>query len=240
MINLYETKSVKKFLPKKNNPSYKNTSLDLNSRILVVGASGSGKTNWLGNYLMLADGTFNHIHILYKETEPIYDAIREQMKGKGVSFYTNPNDLPSLTNMRNDSEGEQNPDDNVLLIIDDWVNEANSSLYKKTFSDIFIRGRKFVTTIFISQQYFTVPKLMRSQCTYIILIKISSNKDLKLILSDYTLSIEPAELLKYFEKATEKKFDFFKLDIHSADANRKYSHNWKGFFQVENKKEPEK
>ena len=229
MINLYETKAVKKFLPKKNNPSFKATQMDLNSRILVVGASGSGKTVWLANYLLQAKKTFNMIHIVYKESEPIYDMLREQFKKK-VMFYTNPGELPTLKQMRLDEDGKEDEEDNVLLVIDDWVDQA----YKyKNMSDIFIRGRKYVTTIFISQSYYKVPKLWRSQLTYIILIRLSSDKDLKLVLSDYSLGLEPDVLLRLFKQATKEQFDFFKLDIDSSDINRKYSHNWDNYFQLE-------
>jgi hypothetical protein len=230
MINLYETKAVKKFLPKKNNPSFKATQLELNSRILVVGASGAGKTNWLGNYLMKCHGTFSMIHIVYKESEPIYDAIREQSKDN-VKFYTNPGELPSLKDMRKDSKGQEEPEDNVLLIIDDWVDQAHKF---KNMDDVFLRGRRYVTTIFISQSYFKVPKFWRSQLTYIILIRLSGDKDLKLVLSDYSLGLEPAQLLALFKQATKEKFHFFKLDVNSSDNNRKYSHNWDDFFQLEN------
>jgi A32 protein len=230
MINLYETKAVKKFLPKKNNPSFKATQMELNSRILVVGASGSGKTNWLGNYLVKAKDTFNMIHIVYKESEAIYDMLREQFKKK-VVFYNNPGELPTLKEMRKDKDGKEDEEDNVLLIIDDWVDQAHKYA---NMNDIFLRGRRYVTTIFISQSYFKVPKFWRSQLTYIILIRLSGDKDLKLVLSDYSLGLEAAELLALFKQATKEKFHFFKLDVNSSDNNRKYSNNWADFFQLEN------
>ena len=229
MINLYETKSVKKFLPKKNNPSFEQTRINLNSRILVVGASGSGKTNWLANYLMNAKDTFQMIHICYKESEAIYDAMREQLRDQ-VKFYTSPADLPTLRDMRTDDDGALKDTDNVLLVIDDWVDTAHKF---PNMSDIFIRGRKFLTTIFITQSYYKVPKLWRSQLTYLIIIKVSSNKDLKLVLSDYSLGLDAETLLQLFKKATKEQFHFFKIDIMSADANQKYSHNFTDFYQVE-------
>jgi len=229
MINLYETKSVRKFTVKTNNPSFANTQMALNSRILVVGASGSGKTNWLGNYLLQAENTFNLIHIVYKETEPIYDMLREQLKEK-VKFYKSPGELPPLEDMGIDADGKKDEKDNVLLIIDDWVDQAHKFA---NMNDVFLRGRKFVTTIFISQSYYKVPKFWRNQLTYIILIRLSGDRDLKLVLSDYSLGIKADELLKLFKKATKVKFDFLKLDVDSSNMNKKYSHNWKGFYEIE-------
>jgi hypothetical protein len=140
---------------KKKNPSFDKTQIDLNSRILIVGASGSGKTNALANYIVNSPKTFAKIHIVYKDSEPIYDLMREKLK-KSVEFYTSPADLPSLNDLRKDHEDE----DNILLVIDDWVDQAAKF---PNMSDIFIRGRKFLTTIFITQSYYKVPKLWRSQ-----------------------------------------------------------------------------
>jgi len=228
-MNIYETKAVQKYIVKKDNPSFKNTAIELNSRILIVGASGSGKTNTLAQYLMNSNNTFNTIHVCYKDTEPIYQAMGDQLKDK-IKFYTNPADIPPLKDIRKDNKGKQNETDNILLIIDDWVNEAHKF---PNLGDIFIRGRKFITTIFITQSYFKVPKTWRSQLTYIILLKLSSDKDLRLVLSDYSLGLDINELQQMYKKSTAEKFHFFKLDINASDANKKYSHNFLDFYKVE-------
>ena len=61
MLNFYHTKQVKKYLPKTENPSFENTKIALNSRILIIGSSGAGKTNALLNYIMESPNTFSHI-----------------------------------------------------------------------------------------------------------------------------------------------------------------------------------
>ena len=224
-MNIYETKGIKKYLTKTKNPTFDRTQIELNSRILIVGASGSGKTNALANYLVESPNTFAKIHIVYKDSQPIYDLMKEQLK-KSVEFYTSPANLPSLSDLRKDQEKE----DNVLVVIDDWVDQAHKF---PNMSDIFLRGRKFVTIIFISQSYYQVPKFWRSQLTYLILLKLSSDKDLKLVLSDFSLGLEANQLVKLHSEATSKKFSFFKLDINSSDVNKKYSKNFKDFFKIE-------
>lgn len=225
MTNIYESKAIQKFLTKKTNPSFDKTQIELNSRILIVGASGSGKTNCLANYLVNSPKTYAKIHIVYKDSEPIYDLMKEKLKGS-VVFYTSPADLPKLNDIRKDHEKE----DNILLVIDDWIDSAH--LFPN-ISDIFIRGRKFLTTIFISQSYYKVPKLWRGQIGYLLLLKLSSNKDLKLVLSDYSLGLELDELVRLYNEATKVKFSFFKLDIDSSDVNKKYSKNFTEFYKVE-------
>ena len=235
MVNLYETPAVKKYLPEKNNPSFPHTQIELNSRILVVGASGSGKTNWLCNYLQRCPDTYSHIHICYKEQEPLYQTLKEKLK-KSITFYTSPKDIPRLEDIRKDKDGKEDPTDNILLCVDDWVDQAHRF---PNMDDIFLRGRKFVTTLFITQSYYKVPKFWRSQLTYIILIKVSGDKDLKLILSDYSLGLDKNQLFELYNKATKKKFNFFKLDINQSDPNKKYSHNWTDFYHVKDESEDE-
>jgi KaiC/GvpD/RAD55 family RecA-like ATPase len=47
MINFYENPKVKKFMEEIKNPSFENTQMTMRSRFLVVGSSGTGKTNFL-------------------------------------------------------------------------------------------------------------------------------------------------------------------------------------------------
>ena len=44
MVNFYQLKEVQKLNPSYYEPSYKNTQIKYNSRIGVIGASGSGKS----------------------------------------------------------------------------------------------------------------------------------------------------------------------------------------------------
>lgn len=227
MINFYETKGVKKYLTKKDNPSFVNTQMDIDSRILVIGASGQGKTNWLNNYIYLSPNTFSHIHIVFKEFEPLYEYLRDSLKGK-ITFYDDLNKLPDLKEIRKNRD----KDDEQLVVIDDWIAEIHK--YPKIV-DFAIRCRKCnITFIFIAQSYFKIPKPIRSQMTYLILLKVSSGKDLRLIMGDFALGLELDELQDIYKDATKIKMkDFMKIDVNSGEANKKFSKNWKDFYEVE-------
>ena len=232
MINLYETKGVKKFTSKNVNKSWDKTRMNLNSRSLVCSPSGGGKTNLLANYLLRCENTYHKIYICYKESEPIYDWIREQLKDK-VEFFTNPSQLPTLEDMRKDKNGKKIDDEsNILLVIDDWVDQIDKY---PSMQDIVIRSRRYLTLIFISQSYFKIPILYRKNCTYLLLLKLNGVKDAKLVLADHVImDIEPEKLLAIYKESVKEKFNFFKIDVNSGDPNKKYSHNFDGFFKLEN------
>ena len=58
-------------------------------------------------------------------------------------------------------------------------------------------------------------------------------KDLNLILSNYSLGIEVEKIMKLYKDATKDKFNFLKIDIENRDDNKKFSHNFIGFYQIE-------
>ncbi len=119
MENIYESKEMRKYIVKKSNPSLPTTNMELNSRTLVVGASGSGKTVWLANYIKSCPDTFHHIYICYKDMEPIYEMLKDKLKGS-VTFYDNPSQIPPLNKLAEKFDKK----DNILLVIDDWLDAA--------------------------------------------------------------------------------------------------------------------
>ena len=233
MQNYYEKKAVKKYTTQSNNPSFNQTQIALNSRVLLSGSSGSGKSNLLINWIARASDppTFHKIIVCYKESEPLYKMLGEKL-GSQIEFYTSPSQLPRLEDIRVDSDKKPlEPSDNIFVVIDDWVDQASKF---PILSDYFLRGRKYCTLCFITQSYYKVPKFFRSQLTYILLLKMSGKKDTRLVLSDNLLGVDIDTLFSMYEKAVKEPFNFFKIDVNCSDENKKYSHNFDGFFKLKN------
>ena len=121
----------------------------------------------------------------------------------------------------------------VLLVFDDQVAEKNQS----KIEEYYIRGRKIgggITMCYLSQSFFAIPTLIRRQFNYVIILKFSGKRDLNLILSNYALGIEVDQIMKMYKDATKDKFNFLKIDIENRDDNKKFSHNFTGFYRVDN------
>jgi hypothetical protein len=65
---------------------------------------------------------------------------------------------------------------------------------------------------------------------YLDLKKTFSGKDLKLILSDYSLGITPEELVEIHGEATKEPLSFLKIDINTPNKDKKFSQGFTDFF----------
>jgi hypothetical protein len=123
-----------------------------------------------------------------------------------------------------------NPDEQKLVIFDDCVSMKNQS----TIVDYFIYGRKKnITSFYLSQSYYGIPKAIRAQCSYLLIVKVSQKRDLNLILSDSGGLIEKDELRRLYDDATKEKFNFLKINLNTSDMNRKFSKNFTEFYLLE-------
>lgn len=224
-MNFYEHKEVKKIMgTKKKNPSFENTNINLNSRILIIGASGTGKTNTLVNFVAKSPNTFGLIIIVNKGIEePLYDYLKSKLKGS-IMFHT----LETLPSLEEYKELIYDQDLEVLIVFDDLVNDLKKDTKIKNY---FIAGRKLnLTMVFISQDYHKVDKVIRGQLNYLLLHRVSSTKDIKLILSDYALGVDKNNLIAMYEDATKQPLNYLKIDIQQGDINKKFSKNLKDFY----------
>ena len=226
MINFYEHKDVKKLVPKYKNPHFNQTQMNIPGRVGCIAPSGTGKTQWLLNYIHKNQDTFGHIIVVYKASEPLYEFLRDKIGSKNITFYTKLTDLPSPTDLNMGNK-------QILLVFDDQVAEKNQS----KIEEYYIRGRKIgggITMCYLSQSFFAIPTLIRRQFNYVIILKLSGKRDLNLILSNYALGIEVDKIMKLYKDATKDKFNFLKIDIENRDDDKKFSHNFTGFYKIGN------
>ena len=222
VMNFYERKDVKSLLPQYHNPNEAWSGIRFPSRIGVIGSSSSGKTNWLISYLARANDTFGFIHIVCKMKEPLYEFLEKKIGAKYIKFYTNLSELPTPNDI-------PHKDKQQLIIFDDQVNEKNQQL----ISEYFVRGRKVglgLSLIYISQDFHKIPTIIRRQFNFLILLKLSSNRDLNTVLRDFSYDKGVRDMYK---EATRERFNFFKIDIGNPNDNKRFSHNWTDYFEVE-------
>ena len=58
IIYFYEHKDVKKLVPKYKNPHFNQTQMNIPARVRCIAPSGTGKTQWLLNYIHKNQDTF--------------------------------------------------------------------------------------------------------------------------------------------------------------------------------------
>jgi hypothetical protein len=155
--------------------------------------------------------------------EPIYQYLEEKIPS-GLIIKEGLDEVPNLQKDRNGViKGFEKSDEQSLVIFDDLVLETS----QERIEQMFIRGRKIaggISIMYLTQSYFKVPKTIRINCTYIILKKLSSTRDLNLILSDYNLGVSKETLLEIYKYCTRIKEDFLLLDLDAVPEDR-FRHN---------------
>lgn len=219
MINFYEQ------LPKNMKTKKlfnKETGMNIPFRMLIVGSSGSGKTNTLLNIIRLHSGIYHKIVLCTKQTdEPLYKYLISKA-GDQVEI------VESLQALQPPEFYASPYKDQVLIIFDDMCME-NEKLQDR-ISEFWIRGRKlFLSCVYLSQSFAKTPITIRRNCNYMIIKKLANNRDIVYILKDYSLGdIDKKDLLKLYQEATKDYLDFLFIDI-DAPNDKKFR---KGFNNI--------
>ena len=216
--NLYE-KIPKELLDEAENPNFNLHHLKLPFRMCIVAPSGSGKTNFLCNLSGLfsrGKGTFQTITIITRnKDEPLYKWITS--KSDQIVIKEGLTNTPALD--------KYDKDFNHLLVWDDLVLSKDLSMVE----NYYIRARKLnVSVIFISQSFFRIPKIIRNNCSYMVLLKLSGQREVNVILSEFGLGVTKEELIDIYKYATSEKFSPLLIDME-AESNQRFR---KGLLEV--------
>lgn len=191
--------------PKLHNPGYgKKHFIEIPFRMLIVGPSGSGKTNALLNLLKATTDTWDHITLCLKDAnEPLYRMLIDKL---GDDITVHEGSVPDLADISKLPKERQQ-----LFVFDDLVGDkvANQSIltYYK------MARKKNISCCYLSQSYYGVPKFIRSNLSHLLIVKVSSKKDLRLILSEYPLPMSIKDLNHIYDECTREFTDVMLLDL---------------------------
>lgn len=209
--NFYE-KIPKHFLDKVDNPNFHLHKLKIPMRMCIVAPSGSGKTNFLVNLIEIFSrgekGTFQSITIITRnKDEPLYRWL--QTLSDAIVVKEGLSNTPPLDKF--DKEY------NHLVVWDDLVLSKDLT----SVEQYYIRARKLnVSVIFLSQSFFRIPKIIRNNCNYMVLLKLSGNREVNVILSEFGLGVTKEELIKIYEYATAEKLQPLLIDLEAPPSER--------------------
>ncbi len=206
IINYY--KYTKK--EKTHNPHYRDHLIKVPFRMLCVAASGGGKTLFFCELLHRMSDTFEEVIVCTKcRDEPLYNLVSDRCKGQ-VTFYEN--EVPDLDEFKKEKKQR-------LICFDDLILSRN---LQARIGEYYIRSRKFnISCIYLSQSYYAIPKIIRQQANYIVLKKIGSIKDLKMIIREFSLDMSLDDLVALYEHVVGAGvLQFLMIDLE--DSKYKY------------------
>ena len=156
-------------------------------RILIIGGSGSGKTNALLN-LINNQPDIDKIYLYAKDPyEKKYQYLINKRGKVGLNHFNDPKAFMEYYNMQDDYKNieDYNPikKREILIIFDDMIADMiNNNKLNPIVTELFIRGRKLnISIVFITQSYFKVPKDVRLNSTHFFIMKIPNKRELQQI-----------------------------------------------------------
>ena len=222
IINFYELDAVKKYAKNYNNPTYNELSQPLkhpNLRMVICGASGSGKSNILLNILNCLENTFEKILIFTQDKEEqLYQFLEESLPMDELEIFEG---IENLIKYDFDNLQEKQH----LIIFDDMCIESEKK--QQNICELFIRGRKMAkgygcSLIYLTQSYFQTPPIIRKQMTSLILRKINGKRDAREILKECSVNATTQQLLNMYEACCNPNdiTAFLFIDLSASDELR--------------------
>ena len=141
---------------------------DHSYRILIIGGSGSGKTDTLLN-LINEQKDIDKIYLYTKDlSESKYEYLIKNRKNAGIKHLNDSKAFIECSNRIDDiyeNINNYNPNKRrkMLIVFDDMIADImTNKRFKSLIKDLFIRCRKQnISLVFITQSYFSVPKDVR-------------------------------------------------------------------------------
>ena len=195
-------------------------------RTIIIGDSGSGKTNTLIN-LINEQKDIDKIYLYVRDlSETKYEYLIKKRKDIGIKHLNNPNAFVECSNTMGDVY--QNIDDynlnrkrKILIFFDDMIADImKNKKFQVIIKELFIRCRKLnISLVFITQSYFSVPKDVRLISTYYLIMKINNRKEQQNIAINHSADID-------YKDFTREPFNFLTIDTTLPASNplrfRKY------------------
>ena len=183
-------------------------------RILIIGRSGSGKTNVLLNLI---------------ENQPYhnqYQYLINKRQSVGINHFKDPKAFIEYSNDMRDvykNINYYNPDkeNKISIVFNDMIAAMiHNKKLDSIVTELFIRGRKFnISLVFITKSYFKVPKDVRLNTTHFFISKIPNNRELQQIAINQSSDISTKDFTNIYRKGTAEPYSFLVNDTTLASDN---------------------
>ncbi|GFX69613.1 uncharacterized protein TNCV_1769821 [Trichonephila clavipes] len=199
-------------------------------RLLIAGASGTGKTNLLLNfiydylefdnlfvcakdmyepkyaklkekYTMFDSVDFDKILVKYPKKKKIMLELFEKFGRKRTLFSSDTKEFITMDDL--------DPSCKNVVVFDDCMTDKE----QKSIEDFFVRGRKKNATImYLSQSYYRTPIIIRRNCNYLIFFNLQQ-REIQQIIREIEGSLTKKEFSRLYRKCMQQPYDSFMLDL---------------------------
>ena len=180
-------------------------------RILIIGGSGSGKTNLLLN-LIENQPHIDKIYLYAKDPyESKYQYLINKREGVGINHFKDPKTFIEYSNDMQDvyenidyyNPGKENK---ILIVFDMIADMVHNKKRNSIVTELFIRGRKLnISLVFITQSYFKVPKDVKLNTSHFFIAKIPNKRELQQTAINHSPDINTNDFANIYRKCADEK-----------------------------------
>ena len=195
-------------------------------KILIIGGSGSGKTNTLLN-LINEQNDIDKIYLYARDlNEPKYKILIKKREDAGIKHLNDPNAFIECSNTVDDvyeniHEYNSGRKRNILIVFDDMIADImTDKKFQAIIKELFIRSRKLnISLVFFTQSYFSVPKDVRLNSTHYFITKINNKREWQNIAINHSADVDYNDFMKIYRECTNELFSFLTIDTKLLAGN---------------------
>ena len=163
---------------------------------IIVGSTGSGKTNLLTNMVLKWMDFDNCCVYTINPDQSKYQFLQQQ----GIDVLS-PEEIPPV---------EELDDQQKIIVFDDIkLDSANMNKIKEYFS---LSRNRNCNCIYLTHSYFNVPKYIRRNTNCFVFFGNLDNKDIRHISDDHSKGITRDQMESIYREATKDPYNFMVLD----------------------------
>lgn len=223
IINFYEV-IPKKYLDDVENPNEHLHNIKIPFRMCVVAPSGTGKTNFLLNLIKIfsqGEGTFADIAIITRnKDEPLYNYLSGEFDQ--IQIKEGMSSTPKLDDMDKKY--------NHLVVWDDLVLSKNLN----SVEEYYMRARKKnCSVVFLSQSYYDIPKFIRKNSNYLVLLDLGGSKrEQTAIMNEWSSDLDKDELKAVYNDAVSVPLRPLIITGGKVARDKKYRKGWLEYYNL--------
>ena len=188
-------------------------------RIVIVGGSGSRKTNALLN-LINNQPDIDKRYLYAKDPyEAKYQYLINKCKKVGLDPFNHPEAFIKYSNdmldvYKNIEDYNLDKKRSVLIVFHDMIADMiNNKKLNPIVTKLFTRGSKLnISIVFIAQSYFKVPKNVWLNSAQFFIMKIPNKRELQQIDLNHSSDIDFKDFMEIYKKCTAEPYSFLVND----------------------------
>ena len=210
-------------------------------RSVILGPSGSGKGILLQNMILdIYKNCFERIYIFSPSIhvdhtwEPVKEYIKKTMPSKDDEpecYYDHydPESLEKIIDIQKKiiefqkQKKETKRLFQILIIIDDFADDASFSRQSKLLHALFTRGRHSqISTIVATQKFTALHPIIRVNASELFVFRLRNYSDLQTFLDEVSALVDKKALLEMYNLATDEAFPFLYVRLTEKNKDRMF------------------